>query len=75
MPKIHRLRAPSYPVGVLPDVVEVLVEAEASAEVPGSPPAPPAASARIGAWRDYANQLGVNTAGMSKAQIRKKVGG
>ncbi len=68
MPKIHRGRPPTYPVGVLPTVAE-------PSEVPKPPKAlsPPAASARIGLWRDYAASLGIDTEGLTKPQIKKAV--
>ena len=69
MPKIHRTRAPSYPIGVLPES-----PAEPAAEQgPEGSPSPPAASATRAKWADYAAELGVDTAGLSKAQIRKAV--
>jgi hypothetical protein len=61
MPKNHAHRAPSYPVGVLP-VAEPPVVDEL--------PAAPRARAPVAEWRAYAEALGVDTAGMSKAQIR-----
>ena len=71
MPKIHATRAPSYPIGVLPGSAEV---EEPSAEEAGPPPStPPAASARIGLWSTYGDSLGIDTAGLTKAQIKKAV--
>ncbi len=64
MPKAHIDRGPSYPVGILP-----AVEAEPVEE----PPSPPPANANKGAWVTYAAALGVDTSGMSKAQIRAAV--
>ncbi len=75
MPKVHRGRPPtySYPIGVVPSTPPPAA-AEPSEE-PESPttPTPPAASARIAAWRTYAESVGVDTAGLTKAQIRKAV--
>ncbi len=72
MPKIHRDRPAtySYPVGVLPDP-----PAEPAAEQgpEEDAPSPPAASASRSKWVEYAAELGVDVAGLTKAQIRKKV--
>ena len=69
MPKMHRNRAPSYPVGVLPDL-----PAEPAAEQgPEESPLPPATSATRTKWAAYAAELGVDVQGLTKAQIRKKV--
>ncbi len=65
MPKTHVNRAPSYPIGVLPEP-EAVVPAEES-------PSPPPANAKKSAWVAYAQSLGVDTSGMSKAQIRAAV--
>ena len=67
MPKTHRNRPPTYPIGVLPEEVE----AEPSVEV--LPRTPPAASATKSKWVDYAAELGIDVAGLTKAQIRKAV--
>ena len=67
MPKTHRNRPPTYPIGILPEVVE----AEPSVEV--LPVTPPAASARIDAWRAYAVKLGIDVTGLTKPQIKKAV--
>lgn len=64
MPKTHANRGPSYPVGILP-----AVEAEPVEEIPSPPPA----KASKAAWVTYAAALGVDTSGMSKAQIRAAV--
>ena len=68
MPKIHRNRAPSYPIGVLPDS-----PAEPAAEQEPEGPSPPAPSASRRDWVDYAVELGVDVKGLTKTQIRKKV--
>ena len=66
MAKTHRLRAPSYPVGVLP--------AESPPEdEPAAAQAKPSAKAGVDDWRAYAASLGVDTDGLTKAQIRKAV--
>ena len=62
MPKTHADRAPSYPIGVLP-VVEPVVES----------PSPPPATAGKAEWVAYAQALGVDVKGKTKAQIRKAV--
>ncbi len=68
MPKIHRDRPPSYPVGVLP------AAAPPEPDPPFSIPAAPAVKASIAEWQAYARALGFSTAGMTKAEIRKAVG-
>ena len=68
MPKIHRTRAPSYPIGVLPES-----PSEPAAEQGPEGPSPPAASANRQKWAAYAAELGVDVEGLTKAQIRKKV--
>jgi hypothetical protein len=69
MPKAHRNRPVSYPIGVLPED-----RAEPPAEAPESQHAPPAASARKAEWEAYAISVGVDPTGLSKAQIRAVVG-
>ncbi|MCH8130738.1 MAG: hypothetical protein IIC70_12685 [Acidobacteria bacterium] len=68
MPKLHRNRAPSYPIGVLPDL-----PAEPAAEQEPEGPSPPAPSANRQKWAAYAAELGVDVEGLTKAQIRKAV--
>ena len=68
MPKTHANRPPTYPVGVLPVPAEV---EEPSAEV--LPRTPPAASASRAKWVEYADSIGVEVKGLTKAQIRKVV--
>ena len=68
MPKIHQGRAPSYPIGVLPDL-----PAEPAAEQGPEGPSPPAASANRQKWAAYAAELDVDVEGLTKAQIREKV--
>ncbi len=70
MPKNHQGRPPtySYPVGLLP--APAPKADERSGEVA---PSPPAASASRQKWVDYANAIGENVDGLTKAQIRKLV--
>ena len=65
MPKNHANQPATYPVGLLPAV--------APPEAPDPPPVAPAAKAGVAEWRSYAEALGVDTAGLTKAQIRAAV--
>ena len=69
MPKVHRNRAPSYPVGVLP---ESPAEPAAEQGPEEDAPSPPTSATRT-KWAAYAAELGVDVEGLTKAQIRKKV--
>lgn len=74
MPKTHRNRPPtnySYPIGVVPSDPPTGATADAGSEVSPEPPAP---SANKPAWEAYAEAVGVDPAGLTKAQIRKAVG-
>ncbi len=74
MPKAHRDRPAtySYPVGLLPAPA---TPADEPPEAPESPttPTPPAATARLAICQKYATAVGVDVAGLTKAQIRKAV--
>ena len=63
MPKNHQGRPAtySYPIGYLPT---------SAAEPSEETAPPPAAKAAIADWRAYAESVGVDPAGLSKAQIR-----
>ncbi len=67
MPKTHRLRPATYPIGILPP-------AEPAAEQgPEVSPEPPAASAPKSKWVDYAAAVGVDPGGLTIVQIKKAV--
>ena len=73
MPKNHQGRPAtySYPIGLLP------APATPADEPPGEPAPqnlpPPASSASRAKWVAYADAIGVDVAGLTKAQIRKVV--
>ena len=69
MPRNHRDRPPTYPIGVLP----VSPAPEPDEQPVAVPIPPPAASATRAKWATYAEALGVPTLGLTKTQIRKKV--
>ena len=71
MPKSHvdRPASYSYPVGLF--VAAPAAPAEERPE--GIRPPPPAASAPKPDWEAYAAAVGVDVAGLTKAQIRKAV--
>ena len=70
MPKNHQGRPAtySYPVGLLPAPAT-----QAGPRSEEDAPSPPAASASRQKWVDYATAIGVDVAGLTKAQIRKLV--
>ncbi len=70
MPKTHRDRPPTYHIGVLP----VSPAPEPDEQPAAVPIPPPAASATRKKWAAYAESVGVDTAGKTKAQIREAVG-
>ncbi len=71
MPKTHRGRPPTYPIGIVPDISPAEPTAE---QGPEAQPEPPAASATRVKWVDYATAVGVDPTGLTIAQIKKKVG-
>ncbi len=75
MPKNHRDRPPtySYPVGVLVDAQPAATADEPPEDTALQDLSPPAASATRAKWVDYATAIGVDVAGLTKAQIRNLV--